>query len=108
MSKKYKNITFTDFCSGIGGGKIALENCLNFSEIDKNAEITYQEFFKKDEVNYGDLMQINPDDLPNFDFMIGGQMTPPIKLHPLPIIPNNITTFRVKLHSNNINLFATR
>jgi len=73
---KYQTITFLDFCAGIGGGRIALENlgmtCLGFSEIDKDAEITYREFFKKDEVNYGDLMKINPDDLPNFDFMIGG------------------------------------
>ena len=76
MNKKYKNLTFTDFCAGIGGGRIGLENlgmtCLSFSEIDKDAEITYREFFGKDELNYGDLMQINPDDLPNFDFMVGG------------------------------------
>lgn len=70
------NIKFTDFCSGIGGGRIGLENlgmsCLGFSEIDKDAEITYREFFGEDELNYGDLMQINPDDLPDFDFMVGG------------------------------------
>ncbi len=76
MNKKYKNLTFTDFCAGIGGGRIGLENlgmtCLSFSEIDKDAEITYREFFGKDELNYGDLMQINPDDLPDFDFMVGG------------------------------------
>jgi len=33
-----KNIKFTDFCAGIGGGRIALENlgmtCLGFSEIE--------------------------------------------------------------------------
>lgn len=65
-----------DFCAGIGGGRIGLENlgmkCLGFSEIDKDAEITYKHFFGKDEKNYGDLMKINPDDLPNFDFMVGG------------------------------------
>jgi len=67
---------FIDFCSGIGGGRIGLENlgmnCLGFSEIDKDAEITYREFFGDDEVNYGDLMQIEPKDLPDFDFMVGG------------------------------------
>ena len=47
-------------------------NCLGFSEIDKEAEITYREFFGDDEVNYGDLMQIEPKDLLNFDFMVGG------------------------------------
>jgi DNA-cytosine methyltransferase len=46
--------------------------CLGFSEIDKDAEITYREFFGYDEVNYGDLMQIEPEDLPDFDFMVGG------------------------------------
>jgi len=65
-----------DFCAGIGGGRIGLENlglsCVGFSEIDKDAEITYKEFFGKDEKNYGDLMEINPDDLPDFDFMVGG------------------------------------
>lgn len=40
-----KTTTFLDFCSGIGGGRIGLENlgmtCLGFSEIDRDAEITY-------------------------------------------------------------------
>ena len=65
---------FIDFCSGIGGCRIGLENlgmnCLGFSKIDKDAEITYREFFGDDEVNYGDLMQIEPNDLPDFDFMV--------------------------------------
>ena len=43
-------LNFLDFCSGIGGGRIGLENlgmnCLGFSEIDKDAEM-----------NYGDLME---------------------------------------------------
>lgn len=71
-----QNIKFMDFCAGIGGGRIGLENlgmsCLGFSEIDKDAEVTYRDFFGQDEVNYGDLMKIKPDDLPDFDFMVGG------------------------------------
>lgn len=71
-----KDIRFMDFCAGVGGGRIGLENlgmsCVGFSEIDKDAEITYKEFFGQDEKNYGDLMKINPDDLPDFDFMVGG------------------------------------
>ena len=71
-----KNIKFMDFCAGIGGGRIGLENlgmsCLGFSEIDRDAEITYKYFFGKNEKNYGDLMKINPDNLPDFDFMVGG------------------------------------
>jgi len=71
-----KDVKFIDFCAGIGGGRIGLENlgmsCLGFSEIDKDAEATYKYFFGNDEKNYGDLMKIDPDDLPDFDFMIGG------------------------------------
>jgi DNA (cytosine-5)-methyltransferase 1 len=70
------NLKFIDFCAGIGGGRIGLENlgmsCIGFSEIDKDAEITYKYFFGENEENYGDLMKINPNNLPDFDFMIGG------------------------------------
>jgi len=71
-----KIMKFMDFCAGIGGGRLGLEklglNCVGFSEIDKNAENTYRAFFGNEEKNYGDLMKINPDDLPDFDIMIGG------------------------------------
>ncbi len=71
-----KNLTFIDFCAGIGGGRIGLQNlgltCLGFSEIDKNAEKTYREFFGKEETNYGDLTKIKTENLPDFDLMIGG------------------------------------
>lgn len=70
------NLKFIDFCAGIGAGRLGLQsldlNCLAFSEIDKKAEKTYREFFGHEEKNYGDLMKINPDDLPNFDLMIAG------------------------------------
>ena len=71
---KNNNLKFMDFCAGIGGGRIGLENlgmqCVGFSEIDRNAEKTYRLFFGEKEKNYGDLMKINPDDLP--DLMIAG------------------------------------
>ncbi len=38
----------------------------------KDAEITYREFFGDKEINYGNLMKINPKNLPNFDFLIAG------------------------------------
>lgn len=70
------NIKFIDFCAGIGAGRLGLQNsglsCLAFSEIDKYAERTYREFFGQEEKNFGDLMKINPNDLPNFDLMIAG------------------------------------
>ncbi|MFH1544010.1 MAG: DNA (cytosine-5-)-methyltransferase [Patescibacteria group bacterium] len=70
------NIKFIDFCAGIGGGRLGLQNlglnCVAFSEINKNAERTYREFFGHEEKNHGDLMKINTDDLPDFDLMIAG------------------------------------
>lgn len=69
-------LKFIDFCAGIGGGRIALENlgheCVGFSEIDKPAEKTYRLFFGEDEINYGDLTKIDTSDLPDFDLMVGG------------------------------------
>lgn len=70
------NLTFIDFCAGIGAGRLGLQNlgleCLAFSEIDKNAEKTYRIFFGEEEANFGDLMKINTKELPNFDMMIAG------------------------------------
>lgn len=71
-----KEITFIDFCAGIGGGRLGLEKlglkCLGFAEIDPEAERTYREFFGQEEKNWGDLMKINPKELPDFDLMIAG------------------------------------
>jgi len=71
-----EKIKFMDFCADIGAGRIGLEKngmeCVGFSEIDKNAELTYREFFGQKEKNYGDLMKINSNDLPDFDLMIAG------------------------------------
>lgn len=67
---------FIDFCAGIGGGRLGLQNlgltCLAFSEINENSEKTYRSFFGDSERNYGDLMKINPDELPDFKLMIAG------------------------------------
>ncbi|QBF34984.1 DNA (cytosine-5-)-methyltransferase [Mycoplasmopsis phocirhinis] len=64
-----------DFCSGIGGGRLGLQNngleCVGHSEIDLDAQNTYNIIFGLGK-NYGDLMQIDIDKLPDFDFMIGG------------------------------------
>ncbi len=76
MLENSKKIKFIDFCAGIGAGRLGLENLgmqwVGFSEIDKKSEITYRAFFGKDEKNFGDLMKIEPDDLPDFDLMIAG------------------------------------
>ncbi len=64
-----------DFCSGIGAGRLGLENvgmqCVAHSEIDLNPDLTYQLFFD-DKSNLGDLTQLNIDDLPDFDVMLAG------------------------------------
>lgn len=67
---------FMDFCAGIGGGRLGLENiglkCVGFSEIDKSASLTYSLLFGDSEKNYGDLMAVDPNKLPYFDLMIAG------------------------------------
>ena len=76
VKQNNKNIRFMDFCAGIGAGRIGLENngltCVGFSEIDKQAERTYREFFGKEEINYGDLTKIETKKLPDFEMMIAG------------------------------------
>ncbi len=67
---------FMDFCAGIGGGRLGLEEnnveCVAHSEIDMTTNYTYRLFFGNDEKNYGDLMNIDIQNLPNFDILIGG------------------------------------
>lgn len=67
---------FMDFCAGIGGGRLGLENnnlkCVGHSEIDKSANDTYKLFFGQDEKNFGNLMTIDTRELPDFDLLIGG------------------------------------
>lgn len=71
-----KNLKFMDFCAGIGGGRLGLTNnnleCVGYSEIDSSPSITYSFFFGNDEKNWGDLTKINPNELPDFDLLIGG------------------------------------
>lgn len=68
-------LTFMDFCSGIGGGRLGLElngmRCVGHSEIDPEPDATYQIFFN-DRSNLGDLTQIDIQKLPDFDVMLAG------------------------------------
>ncbi|MBL1353162.1 MAG: DNA cytosine methyltransferase [Zetaproteobacteria bacterium] len=71
---KFKGI---DLFAGIGGIRLGFEQVfkkdIDFvfsSEIDKFAKITYFENFK--ETPYGDITQINPIDIPNFDILLAG------------------------------------
>lgn len=67
---------FMDFCSGIGGGRLGLEQnglkCVAYSEISENADRLYKVFYGNNERNYGDLTKINPESLPDFDMLICG------------------------------------
>lgn len=68
-------LTFMDFCSGIGGGRLGLElngmQCVGHSEIDPEPDATYQIFFN-DRDNLGDLTKIDIQKLPDFDVMLAG------------------------------------
>lgn len=63
--------------SGIGGFELGIQKaipsaeCIGFSEIDKYAISIYQNHFK-DHKNYGDATRIIPQDLPDFDCLVGG------------------------------------
>lgn len=65
-----------DFCAGIGAGRLALENnglqCVGYSEIDVDAIKTYNILHGDDEQNFGDVMTIDPMNLPKFDILLAG------------------------------------
>ncbi|GKH59947.1 DNA (cytosine-5-)-methyltransferase [Campylobacter ureolyticus] len=70
-------MTFFDFCSGIGGGRLGLElvglKNVGFSEIDKSAILTYKSFFDvKKEENLGDIKKLEAEILPKFELLIAG------------------------------------
>lgn len=69
-------MNFIDFCSGIGGGRLGLEqcqmNCVAHSEINSLTDFTYELFFGDNDKNYGDIMKIDAESLPDFDLMIAG------------------------------------
>ena len=69
--------TFMDFCSGIGGGRLGLEQaglkCVGYSDTARLAPITYNLMFDtSSEKNYGNLKRINTCTLPKFDLLIAG------------------------------------
>ncbi len=69
--------TFMDFCSGIGGGRLGLEQaglrCVGYSDTARLAPITYNLMFNTNgEKNYGNIKKIKCDCLPSFDMLIAG------------------------------------
>lgn len=69
--------TFFDYCSGIGGGRLGLEQCgltcVGHSETSRLAEITYTLMHDTaNDKNYGNLKNLKGDNLPNYDILIAG------------------------------------
>ena len=75
LKKDKKFLTFIDFCSGIGAGRLGLEllglTCVAHSEINIDSDFTYQKFFN-DNRNLGDLTVLNYDEIPASDILIAG------------------------------------
>lgn len=79
--KTMKKLKYFSCCSGIGGFELALNQatrhsdwqteCIGYSEIDKFADSVYQKHFKGLK-NYGDIFEINPKELPEFDLLCAG------------------------------------
>ena len=64
-------------CSGIGGAELGFENAnipfksVGCSEIDKYAKSIFS-YHYPEVYNYGDIKEINPKDIDDFDILIGG------------------------------------
>ena len=73
-ANKAHDFTFIDLFAGIGGFRMALQNCggecVFSSEWDDSAKQTY--FANYGEVPFGDITKINVDDIPEFDVLAGG------------------------------------
>lgn len=73
-----KRLNVFSMFSGIGTGEVGIAqatgnraNIVGFSEIDRHAEAIYK-YHYPDHRNYGDATGIICDELPDFDFLIGG------------------------------------
>ncbi len=73
-ANKDQKFTFIDLFAGIGGFRMALQNCggqcVFSSEWDESAKQTY--FANYGEVPFGDITKINVNDIPDFDVLAGG------------------------------------
>lgn len=69
--------TFFDFCSGIGAGRLGLEQCglvcVGHSDTSRLADTTYKMLHNADnETNYGNLKRLKGEQLPKYDLLIAG------------------------------------
>ena len=76
-----KTIKFIDLFAGMGGIRIGFEQafrqasfkteCVFTSEIKESAVTAYKKHFNEQHIK-GDITQINSEDIPDFDFLLGG------------------------------------
>lgn len=69
--------TFLDLCSGIGGGRLGLEQCglksIGYCDTSRLAVTTYQQMFNTEgETKYANLKRIKCESLPQYDMLIAG------------------------------------
>lgn len=69
--------TFLDLCSGIGGGRLGLEQagltCVGYSDTSRLSVRTYQLMFDtSNEIKYSNLKRVNRDNAPAYDILIAG------------------------------------
>lgn len=68
--------TFFDFCSGIGGGRLGLEQCglrcVGHSDTSRLADRTYILMHQTEDKNFGNLKKLGKENLPDFDVLIAG------------------------------------
>lgn len=68
---------FFDFCSGIGGGRLGLEQIglksVGYSDTSRLSVTTYKHLFNtENEKNFGNLKKIKTESIPQFDLLIAG------------------------------------
>ncbi|MFI3211730.1 MAG: DNA (cytosine-5-)-methyltransferase [Eubacteriales bacterium] len=69
--------TFFDFCSGVGGGRLGLEQCglksVGYSDTSRLSVTTYNLMHDTtNEKNFGNLKRIQSENLPSHDILIAG------------------------------------
>ena len=73
-ASRTSRFTFIDLFAGAGGMRLGMQDaggkCVFSSEIDKFARTTY--FRNFGEIPFGDIQEIDPDDIPEHNVLVGG------------------------------------